>query len=47
VVEEAIEVDKEMLASNLISDFVKNNLPLRRSKHDDELRVLVMLKVAE
>jgi vacuolar-type H+-ATPase subunit H len=47
VVEEAIEVDEELLASDLISDFVKNNLPLRSSKRDNELRILVMLKVAE
>jgi vacuolar-type H+-ATPase subunit H len=47
VVDEAIEVDEELLASDLISDFVKKNLPLRPSKRDDELRVLVMLKRAE
>jgi len=47
VVDEAIEVDEVLLASDLISDFIKNNLPLRRSKREDELRVLVMLKRAE
>jgi vacuolar-type H+-ATPase subunit H len=47
VVDEAIEVDEELLASDLISDFVKKNLPLRPSKRDDELRILVMLKRAE
>ncbi len=47
VVDEAIEVDEELLASDLISDFVKKNLPLRPSKQDGELRVLVMLKRAE
>lgn len=46
VVDEAIEVDEELLASNLISDIVKNNLPLRPSNREDELRVLVMLKRA-
>jgi len=44
VVDEAIEVDEELLASDLISDFVKKNLPLRPSKREDERRVLVMLK---
>jgi vacuolar-type H+-ATPase subunit H len=47
VVEEAIEVDEALLASDLISDFVKNNLPQSRSKRDDELRVLVMMKRVE
>jgi vacuolar-type H+-ATPase subunit H len=47
VVDEAIEVDEELLASDLVSDFVKNNLPLRSSKRDNGLRILVMLKVAE
>lgn len=47
VVDEAIGVDEELLASDLISDFVKKNLPLRPSKRDDERRVLVMLKRTE
>ncbi len=47
VVEEAIEVDEELLASGLISDMVKNNLPLRPMGRGGELRVLVMLKKAK
>jgi vacuolar-type H+-ATPase subunit H len=47
VVEEAIEVDEDLLASGLISEIVKNNLPLRPSSRDGQLRVLVMLKKAE
>jgi len=44
VVDEAIEIDEVLLDSDLISKFVKNNLPLRPSKHTDEQRVLVLLK---
>jgi len=44
VVDEAIEIDGELLDSDLINQFVKNNLPLRPSKRTDEQRVLVLLK---
>ncbi len=47
VVDEAIEVDEELLASGLISDIVKNNLPLRPTGRGGELRILVMLKKAK
>ena len=44
VVEEAIEIDETLLGSDLISQFVKYNLPLRPSKRDGEQRVLLLLK---
>jgi hypothetical protein len=44
VVDEAIEIDEVLLDCDLISKFVKNNLPLRPSKRDGEQRVLVLLK---
>jgi vacuolar-type H+-ATPase subunit H len=44
VVEEAIEIDEDLLGSDLISQFVKDNLPLRPSKRDREQRVLILLK---
>ena len=44
VVEEAIEIDEELLGFDLISQFVKYNLPLRFSKRDGEQRVLLLLK---
>ncbi len=47
VVEEALEIDEVLLDSDLISKFVKNNLPLRPSKRDGEQRVLVLLKKAK
>jgi hypothetical protein len=47
VVDEAIEIDEVLLDCDLISKFVKNNLPLRPSKRTDEQRVLVLLKRTE
>jgi vacuolar-type H+-ATPase subunit H len=47
VVDEAIEIDEELLASGLISEIIKNNLPLRPSSRDGQLRVLVMLNKTE
>jgi regulator of protease activity HflC (stomatin/prohibitin superfamily) len=47
VVDEAIEIDGELLDSDLINHFVKKNLPLRPSKRTDEQRVLVLLKRTE
>jgi regulator of protease activity HflC (stomatin/prohibitin superfamily) len=44
VVDEAIEINEVLLDCDLISKFVKNNLPLRPSKRDGEQRVLVLLK---
>ena len=44
VVEEALEIDKELLASDFMNRFVKENLPLRSSKRSDEQKILVMLK---
>lgn len=47
VVEEAIEIDEELLGSDLMSQFVKDNTPLRPSKRDGEQRVLLLLKKAK
>lgn len=47
VVEEAIEIDEDLLGSDLMSQFVKDNLPLRPSKRDREQRVLLLLKKAK
>jgi hypothetical protein len=47
VVEEAIEIDEDLLGSDFISQFVKHNLPLRPSKRDGEQRVLLLLKKAK
>lgn len=44
VVDEAIEIDEELMGSALVSQYVKNNLPLRPSKRDGEQRILVLLK---
>jgi vacuolar-type H+-ATPase subunit H len=44
VVDEAIEIDEELLGSDLRSQFVKDNLPLRPSKREGGRRVLVLLK---
>jgi len=47
VVEEALEMDEALLNSDLMSQFIKNNLPLRPSKRDGEQRVLLLLKKAK
>jgi vacuolar-type H+-ATPase subunit H len=47
VVDEAIEIDEELLGSDLMSQFVKDNLHLRPSKRDGEQRVLLLLKKAK
>ena len=47
VVEEALEMDEALLNSDLMSKFIKNNLPLRPSKRDGEQRVLLLLKKAK
>jgi len=47
VVDEAIEIDEELLDSDLINHFLKTNLPLRPSKRNDEQRILVLLKRTE
>jgi hypothetical protein len=47
VVDEAIEIDEELLDSDLINHFLKTNLPLRPSKRMDEQRILVLLKRTE
>ena len=44
VVEEALEMDEALLNSDLMSQFIKNNLPLRPSKREGEQRVLLLLK---
>jgi len=44
VVEEAMEIEEELLDSDLIKHHVKQNVPLRPSKRTDEQRILVMLK---
>jgi vacuolar-type H+-ATPase subunit H len=47
VIDEAMEIDEELLDSDLIKDFVKKNMPLRPSKRTDEQRILVLLKRIE
>ena len=47
VVDEAMEIDEELLDSDLINHFLKTNLPLRPSKRNDEQRILVLLKRIE
>lgn len=47
VVEEALEMDEALLNSDLMSQFIKNNLPLRPLKRDGEQRVLLLLKKAK
>jgi len=47
VVDEAIEIDEELLGSDLMSQFVKDNTPLRPSKRDGDQRVLLLLKKAK
>ncbi len=44
VVEEAMEIDEELIDSDLIKYHVKQNVPLRPSKRNDEQRILVLLK---
>jgi vacuolar-type H+-ATPase subunit H len=47
VIDEAMEIDEELLDSDLIKHFVKKNMPLRPSKRTDEQRILVLLKRIE
>ena len=47
VIDEAMEIDEELLDSDLIKHFVKKNMPLRPSKRTDEQRILVLLKRTE
>ena len=47
VVDEAMEIDEELLDSDLINHFDKKNFPLRPSKRNDEQRILVLLKRTE
>jgi cell division initiation protein len=47
VVEEALEMDEALLNSDLMSQFIKDNTPLRPSKRDGEQRVLLLLKRAK
>jgi len=47
VVYEAMEIDEELLDSDLIKHHVKQNVPLRPSKRNDEQRILVLLKRIE
>jgi vacuolar-type H+-ATPase subunit H len=44
VVDEAMEIDGEMLDSDLVNHSAKRNFPLRPSKRSDEQRILVLLK---
>jgi len=44
VVDEAMEIDEELLDSDLMNHFLKTNVPLRPSKRNDEQRILVLLK---
>jgi vacuolar-type H+-ATPase subunit H len=44
VVDEVIEMEEGLLGSDLMSQFVKDNLPLRPRKRDEEQRFLLLLK---
>jgi len=44
VVEEAMEIDEELIDSDLMKHHIKQNVPLRPSKRTDEQRILVLLK---
>ncbi len=47
VVDEAMEIDEELLDSDLVNHSAKRNFPLRPSKRNGEQRILVLLKRIE